>query len=361
MEKKCNKELSKSLEPSSFFSSKCSSLAAGTAGSLLLPQLLSSSPSYTTTSNALISQQPSSSTSMSKSPATVSASSPQVLHSPLTPSEPAPPPIPPPLPLSAPQCTQKTVSDFAVPLPPELIDEFKQKFLSKTSNNLITNKQTKNVFSKKCTTLNLARSLAISTLIRRHDLEGIINAIDRCDAEMDSDLLSRLDVLIPTADETELLKNVSQCVVLEKPEKILVKVMSIPFYELKIRLLTLKGKLVQDKTFLKGSLEKFKKTCMRLKETDITKLLNISNTLLAHYNQANTGWLQSLSKLNRIKSVDKSSTMLEYIINVWHKTHLDTDTQNPFPKPNDMNAAASVNFTKCQEELNLLKKEIDGK
>lgn len=134
---------------------------------------------------------------------------------------PLPPPLPPHLPPPSPSSSTTTAAWN------KYIPKFQEAFVTEAQNTPV--EKNKKI---KTSLLDANRTLQISLLIHKLDLNNILKLIDACNPAIDEDTLQKMYKLIPSSSEQNLIRNEKR-EYLGQSEQVLLKLMAVPYYSKK--------------------------------------------------------------------------------------------------------------------------------
>lgn len=246
------------------------------------------------------------------------------------------------------------------------IAELKNLFVGEKKNK--PNKEN-NVTKKSVISQN--RCLQIAIFIRNVNIDAILKAIDHFETEnIDLDILQHLDIPKPLSSEVEMIVKSKHLIVEVKnnPDMVLKKVLEISDYSKKIDLLVFYANLQESSDIILKNTNEIIGLChFLIEEKNLTILFSIIKTCLDNIreNSLKKGIVASLWTLKGIKSTDKKTSLLEYIvksyINAVQKQSPNTKLYSPMPEINALKRASSIDLQLTKSQILKLEANIQGK
>ena len=201
-----------------------------------------------------------------------------------------------------------------------------------------------------------------------YDLEGDV---------LDPDAMQALSDMKATNDELSAIKAHPEAN-LDKPEQFLLQLSKLDHFEERCSCIVFERTFQEIINELSVKLTLFGKVCDAL--TNWSSIRNVLGIVLALGNFLNGGnmtrgqaegfKLDILPKLKDMKTKDKQSSFLAYVVQVYIKEYVlskekesdefDIDTLTlPFPEPDSISQCSIVNFEDISEQLNAVKNDLD--
>ena len=208
-------------------------------------------------------------------------------------------------------------------------------------------------------------------------IEDIVSAVyDLEDDVLDSDGLKSLSEMKATPEELAAIKAHPDHSMLDRPEAFLLQLAELEHFEERCKCLAFRSSFdeIMEEMFAKVDL--FTKVCDALVSWEsVTKVFGI---ILAVGNFLNGGSLARgqadgfkldiLPKLKDVKTKDKQSSFLVYVVQIYLKEYVfnkasadDVIIESltlPFPEPDSLSQCAAISFDELTEQLNSVKNDL---
>lgn len=159
---------------------------------------------------------------------------------------------------------------------------------------------------------------------------------------------------------------------LDRPEKFLKRLSTIPYFAERIACLMFQSEFQDAISSVSSKLTNLRSICEYLKNSNsLKKVMALILTLGNYMNggnrmrgQADGFGLEILDKLKDVKSKAPGVTLLHYVARAKlaqeDRQSYEEPLPLPVPEPADVEAAASINFDDLTKELDKLEKELEG-